>query len=432
MAAASTTSPFPGDPECAAWFAALSKHAGDQAHVREVADGKCPYLELRKSEFTKLPYGVFVACTRLTEIELAENTHITALPDSLGLLQDLGELNLNECTALVTLPECFGDLHALTRLLLHECTSLTALPESFGQLKALTNLDLSYCTSLVTLPESFGRLQALTELDLNECDSLTALPESFGHLRALTDLSLNNCNSLTALPESLGQLQALTKFFLAGCRGLTTLPDSIGNLKALTKLYLAGCSGLTVLPESMGRLQSLTMLDLGFCTYLTALPESLGQLQSVTTLGALSWCPRLASESHTRSDRFLKRNIRIRDHRALRFPMTTNDFKATVLFGSLLRPLAGAGGGGGGGGGGANDGTDEGRAAAPNIPLLAPVLGANCILTQLNGRAKRLVADYCGGNILSSASFDSSHSLSLARPQPSVIQSGVCEVGDGN
>ena len=194
----------------------------------------------------------------------------------------------------------------------------------------------------------------------------------------LTTLHLSYCSTLAVLPESLGQLQTLKTFYLRGCSSLAALPVSLGQLRALTELYLSDCSSLAALPKSLSQLQALTTLD-------------------------LRGCNNLARESFTRVDLVLKRNTRIRDRirdgRALRFPMTIDAFKATVLFGSL-RPLPT---GAGGAGGGASDANDAPPPA--NVPNVTPVLGAfpDCILSRLNehgqhfaSNAKRLIADYCG------------------------------------
>ena len=80
--------------------------------------------------------------------------------------------------------------------------------------------------------------------------------------------------------------------------------------------------------------RALTELNLGGCTSLAALPESIGQLQALTRL-YLYGCSSLADESRERWNFFEKRNMRIFNDRALRFPITTHVFKATVLFGSM-------------------------------------------------------------------------------------------------
>ena len=127
------------------------------------------------------------------------------------------------------------------------------------------------------------------------------------------------------------------------------------------------------------------------CSSLAALPESIGQLQALTEL-YLVGCSSLADESRERWNFFEKRNMRIFNDRALRFPITTHVFKATVLFGSMK----------------ASNGMTNAdpSAASGSVPCSSPVLGAfsDCIQasstavsrTWLPSPIWRLIADYSG------------------------------------
>jgi hypothetical protein len=268
-----------------------------------------------------------------------------------------------------------------------------------------TELDLSH-SNFTHIPGGVvATWTALTTLNLYNCSSLVALPESICELQVLTTLDLGYCSSLVALPESIGQLRALTTLDLYNCSSLAALPDSIGQLRALTMLHLmSSCKSLRVLPESMGQLRALTTLDLGGCSSLAALPESIGQLRALTTLDLYA-CYRLDSESREGASLLVRRNEQIRQGRALRFPMTTHTFAATILFGSMIRARPSSAAGGGrveaNAAGEVVAGAKGGRAPPP----LRRVLGAfpNCILSKLNGDGpvfasmfKRCIADYCG------------------------------------
>ena len=85
--------------------------------------------------------------------------------------------------------------------------------------------------------------------------------------------------------------------------------------------------------------KALTWLNLDGCESLAALPESLGQLQALTKLD-LGGCSSLADESKDLARRLLQCNEKIRDGPSgspERFHMTTYDFAATILSGSLPR-----------------------------------------------------------------------------------------------
>lgn len=59
------------------------------------------------------------------------------------------------------------------------CSSLSALPESIGLLEDLNELDLCGCSALQTLPESIGDCTTLSWLDMNRCASLLVLGHAF-------------------------------------------------------------------------------------------------------------------------------------------------------------------------------------------------------------------------------------------------------------
>ena len=164
-------------------------------------------------------------------------------------------------------------------------------------------------------------------------------------------------------------------------------------------------AGITHIPGGVfSTLTVLTTLHLGGCTSLTALPESLGQLRALTKLD-LRYCTSLSAESRKRGKRLPKRNRRIRDGRALRFPMTTHDFAATVLFGSMLRPRRPSGDGADVAAGGATTTAAASASDGQADASLVRVLGAfpDCVLSKLNSHGpafasntKRLIADFCG------------------------------------
>jgi hypothetical protein len=111
---------------------------------------------------------------------------------------------------------------------------LSALPESIGNLQNLQELDLSG-NVLYSLPESIVKLQNLEWLHLGY-NNLSSLLESIGNLQNLQELWLYN-NNLSSLPESIGNLQNLERLDLFKNK-LSSLPKSIGNLQNLQILGL--------------------------------------------------------------------------------------------------------------------------------------------------------------------------------------------------
>ncbi len=206
--------------------------------------------------------------TGASELDL-RTLGLTALPESIGTLEELQGLDLsgNDLTAL---PDSIVHLKQLRRLDLSE-NSLTTLPEFMGQLKELQGLDLAG-NGLTTLPDFIGHLTQLQGLYLSR-NKLTSLPDSIVHLKQLQGLNLSG-NGLTPVPDSIGHLQQLQELYLSG-NGLTSLPDFIGHLTQLQGLYLSR-NKLTVLPDSIGRLEQLQQLFLHGNEALGIPPEILG------------------------------------------------------------------------------------------------------------------------------------------------------------
>ena len=72
------------DAACKEWFAGLEKEK--KAKVRKAVAGKSTELDLRRSKFTQIPHGVFVAFQGLTTLDLDGCESLAALPESLGQL----------------------------------------------------------------------------------------------------------------------------------------------------------------------------------------------------------------------------------------------------------------------------------------------------------------------------------------------------------
>ncbi|KAG0586241.1 hypothetical protein KC19_2G074800 [Ceratodon purpureus] len=204
---------------------------------------------------------------------------------ALGQLIGLRFLNLSHCSdegnALLDSSGAFGNLHQLFFCVIFRNPGMTKLPQTMGLLTNLGWLELCECEGVRELPESMGHLKLLTRLRLIHCDSLETLPDCLGALTRLRHLWIQQCPSLTKLPESIGLLSSLRDFRIAGCAGLQPLPDSIRQLNALERLDILDCGSLvglgvsTVLSDVriFGR-RVLPGLRIWGCTSVTELPGS--------------------------------------------------------------------------------------------------------------------------------------------------------------
>jgi Leucine-rich repeat (LRR) protein len=233
-------------------------------------------LDLANNNLTSYQLSLLVEyLPKLKKLNLDSN-ELTALPESIGELNQLISLNLFS-NQLKVLPKSLGQLSQLAELDVGR-NDLTALPESFAQLKQLQSLTLSE-NELSELPESIGQLSQLTILDLG-ANQLTELPESFEKLDRLTALDVGE-NQLSSLPKFITNLKQLTLLDI-GYNNLTELPASFSQLRNLTDLDLSN-NYITALPEHFSMLSQLSFLDLRR-NKLTSLPKSFGQLRQLTSL----------------------------------------------------------------------------------------------------------------------------------------------------
>lgn len=120
----------------------------------------------------------------------------------------------------------FADMPKLTHLEISKA-SLTALPESLGNLENLRTLDASSNDDLKQMPASIGNLRKLVSIDLKQT-SIKRLPSSFGKLHQLSSVILSDMN-LTALPDSFCSLEQATSITLEG-NDLEGIPECFHEL----------------------------------------------------------------------------------------------------------------------------------------------------------------------------------------------------------
>lgn len=116
----------------------------------DTAEGLCPDLYL------------ISCCAGLTDLSVAENEHLEALP-ALRRFTKLRRLDCSGCMRLTSLPN-IGCCTALEHLGLLGCSALTSLPADISACTALKHLDLRFCTTLTSLPVDISACTALTEL----------------------------------------------------------------------------------------------------------------------------------------------------------------------------------------------------------------------------------------------------------------------------
>ena len=151
-------------------------------------------LDLSNLGITTLRTGDFAGLTTVTEIDLSDNSGLTALPTNL-----------------------FADLGTVTTLDLSGSGLAALSADTFSGLTALQTLDLSdnSITSLLEGAGAFSSLAALQTLHLNKNDIQIVPTGAFNGLAALQTLNLGD-NAITSLDATaLNPLAALTSLDLS-------------------------------------------------------------------------------------------------------------------------------------------------------------------------------------------------------------------------
>ncbi|KAG0583307.1 hypothetical protein KC19_3G125600 [Ceratodon purpureus] len=173
----------------------------------------------------------------------------------------------------------YGAFKSLKFLTLEDST-ITELPESFGLLMGLQFLTIQACKRLQCLPNSIGDLKLLRFLKLRCCDNLKRLPKTLGGLTSLENVDIDRC-SIRKLPRSIGQLSGLRSLEMEECKNLQKLPTSIRNLKGLRRIMLRNCGSI----EAMGALTTLQGLPMWGTTSITELRASLRLVSTLVAYG---------------------------------------------------------------------------------------------------------------------------------------------------
>ncbi|KAK5576072.1 hypothetical protein RB653_007210 [Dictyostelium firmibasis] len=227
-------------------------------------------LNLSSNQLIDLPIEFSMFSKSLKKLHL-KNNRFSAIPEVLGMLENLIELDLSELdlssstNSGVSIPTKLSKLCVLN---LNQ-TRIVELPKEFGDLKSLEKLYLDF-NSLVTLPHSFRLLKNLEELSLS-FNSMTELPREVCFLVNLKKLMIEG-NQIQFLPNEISQLSKL--MVLNVCKNkLDSLPASIGQLSQLVSLNLNNNSQLVSLRPTMGLLSNLTELKLEGTRLKTPPPE---------------------------------------------------------------------------------------------------------------------------------------------------------------
>eukprot|EP00271_Cylindrocystis_brebissonii_P000688 TRINITY_DN1086_c0_g1_i2.p1 TRINITY_DN1086_c0_g1~~TRINITY_DN1086_c0_g1_i2.p1 ORF type:complete len:473 (-),score=48.75 TRINITY_DN1086_c0_g1_i2:174-1592(-) len=258
---------------------ALPSSLGELENLEELHLGTGGRTEIH----TLLPCFIPDTIGQLSKLKSlsVQQAGILSLTPSLALLTALEKLTI-DCQFLLVVPESLVNLTRLKELSLTSYL-ISVLPEWLGRLQQLESLKIK-CHELKVPPLFLANLPLLSKLTFSYSLHLTALPENLGFARSLRALDLRCLRYLMGLPESIGNLPCLVSLEISMCGALVSLPDSISKLQTLEYLSVASCASLTSLPKNIGALGALKHFQLRDCPLLQRLPPSLPRIASLETV----------------------------------------------------------------------------------------------------------------------------------------------------
>nr|XP_027070457.1 LRR receptor-like serine/threonine-protein kinase RCH1 isoform X2 [Coffea arabica] len=192
--------------------------------------------------------------TKLTYLELDNNSLTGEIPPELGLCRSLALLNLAHNGLTGVLPVQLGNLASLQVLYLQKNKLVGVIPHQFTQLHSLQRMNFSSNSIGGSIPASISKLQNLTNLDLRHNNLSGPIPISIRTLNLLLELQLGNnqlSGDVPAMPSSLQIALNLSNNLFGG-----PIPVSLSGLIALEVLDLSnnkfsgGNKGLNQAPSN--------------------------------------------------------------------------------------------------------------------------------------------------------------------------------------
>ncbi|XP_027070456.2 uncharacterized protein [Coffea arabica] len=198
--------------------------------------------------------------TKLTYLELDNNSLTGEIPPELGLCRSLALLNLAHNGLTGVLPVQLGNLASLQVLYLQKNKLVGVIPHQFTQLHSLQRMNFSSNSIGGSIPASISKLQNLTNLDLRHNNLSGPIPISIRTLNLLLELQLGNnqlSGDVPAMPSSLQIALNLSNNLFGG-----PIPVSLSGLIALEVLDLSNNKFSGVIPNFLTEMTGLTQLVL--------------------------------------------------------------------------------------------------------------------------------------------------------------------------
>ncbi|CAL2229422.1 unnamed protein product [Prunus armeniaca] len=221
--------------------------------------------------------------SRLTGIDLLNNSFAGEIPQEIGRLRSLRSLNLSWNSFGGKIPSNISHCAQLRVLRLGANELIGSIPNQLSSLVNLYYVTVTRNNLTGAIPNWIGNFSYLHTLSLTENNFRGSIPNELGRLTRLVAFSLALNNLFGILPSSICNISSITSFDVTGNQLHGELPPNIGISLPNLEAFSCGMNNFTgVIPASWSNSSGLQKLDFGGNGLTGTLPaENLGRLRSL-------------------------------------------------------------------------------------------------------------------------------------------------------
>ncbi|ONI29517.1 hypothetical protein PRUPE_1G200500 [Prunus persica] len=221
--------------------------------------------------------------SRLTGIDLRNNSFAGEIPQEIGRLRSLRSLNLSRNSFGGKIPSNISHCAQLRVLRLVSNELIGSIPNQLSSLVNLYYVSADENKLTGAIPNWIGNFSYLHSLYLTQNNFRGSIPNELGRLTHLAEFSISMNNLFGIVPSSIYNISSITSFDVTGNQLRGELPPNVGiSLPNLESFSCAMNNFTGAIPASWSNSSRLQKLDFGGNGLTGTLPaENLGRLRSL-------------------------------------------------------------------------------------------------------------------------------------------------------
>ncbi|ONI29519.1 hypothetical protein PRUPE_1G200700, partial [Prunus persica] len=220
--------------------------------------------------------------SRLTGIDLVNNSFAGEIPQEIGRLRSLRSLNLSGNSFGGKIPSNISHCAQLRVLRLVSNELIGSIPNQLSSLVNLYYVSADENNLTGAIPNWIGNFSYLHGLYLTQNNFRGSIPNELGRLTRLAEFSFGLNNLFGIVPSSIYNISSITTFAVTGNHLHGELPPNVGISLPNLEIFTCGMNNFTgAIPASWSNSSRLQNLDCGGNGLTGTLPaENLGRLGS--------------------------------------------------------------------------------------------------------------------------------------------------------